>query len=293
MRIEIDENSGFCFGVRNAVAMAEKTLMEGEKLYSLGQIVHNDIEVERLHNIGLVTIDHEKFRKLKNSRVFIRAHGEPPEIYRIAKTNGITLIDATCPIVKQLQQKIRKIWQESKTRGGQIVIFGKPGHAEVIGLLGQTDNQAIVTDGETNIDKIDFTREIHIFSQTTMNVEAFNGTADKIKDKIKQHGIKEPERLLNVYNTICGQVSHRQPFLEKFAENHNVIIFVSGKESSNGRMLFDICKKKNPFSYFVSSPEDLKKEWFEGKKSAGICGATSTPKWLMKEVKDAIASFEI
>jgi len=293
MVVEIDENSGFCFGVRNAVEKAEKELLAGEKIYSLGQIVHNDMEIDRLSKLGLETINYDEFRKLRNCKVLIRAHGEPPETYKIAKENNITLIDATCPTVKKLQQKIRQKWEETKTKGGQVVIFGKSGHAEVLGLIGQTGNNAILTDGEINLDRIDFSREIHLFSQTTMNLEAYRALAEKIIEKIRASGTPNPENILKVYQTICTQVSHRQPHLENFARSHDVIIFVSGKESSNGKMLFSICKKVNPDSYFVSSPEEIKKEWFEGKNNAGICGATSTPGWLIKKVKEVISSFNV
>jgi len=293
MVIEIDENSGFCFGVRNAVETAEKALMAGEKIFSLGQIVHNDIEVERLSKMGLKTIDYDEFRRLRDCKVLIRAHGEPPETYRIAKENGITIIDATCPIVKRLQQKIRQTWEEIKIKGGQVVIYGKPGHAEVLGLIGQTDNNAILTDGEINLERIDFRKEIHLFSQTTMNPEAYEALAEKMRKKIKEYGAPDPGKLLTVHRTICTQVSHRQPHLESFARSHDIIIFVSGKESSNGKMLFSICKNVNPESYFVSSPGDIKKEWFIGKQKAGICGATSTPGWLIRKVSEVISSFNI
>ncbi|MGB4291426.1 MAG: 4-hydroxy-3-methylbut-2-enyl diphosphate reductase [Bacteroidales bacterium] len=293
MVIEIDENSGFCFGVRNAVETAEKALMAGEKIFSLGQIVHNDIEVERLSKMGLKTINYAEFRSLQDCKVLIRAHGEPPETYRIAKENGITLIDATCPIVKRLQQKIRQTWEETKIKGGQVVIYGKPGHAEVLGLIGQTDNNALLTDGEINLDRIDFSKKIHLFSQTTMNPEAYEALAEKMRKKIKEYGEPDPGKLLTVHRTICTQVSHRQPHLESFARSHDIIIFVSGKESSNGKMLFSICKNVNPESYFVSSPGDIKKEWFIGKQKAGICGATSTPGWLIRKVSEAISSFNI
>ncbi|MGQ9619917.1 MAG: 4-hydroxy-3-methylbut-2-enyl diphosphate reductase [Bacteroidales bacterium] len=293
MVIETDENSGFCFGVRNAVETAEKALLAGERIYSLGQIVHNDIEVERLHRLGLETIAYEQFCKLKNCKVLIRAHGEPPETYRIATENGITLIDATCPIVKKLQNKIKTTWEKIKGRGGQIIIYGKPGHAEVLGLTGQTENNAILTDGKINLDKPDYRKEIHLFSQTTMNTDSYNRLAESIRIRMKETGISEPDKFLIVHNTICAQVSCRQPLLKKFARAHDIIIFVSGRESSNGKMLYAVCKIVNPDSYFVSSSAEVRKEWFKGKKSAGICGATSTPGWLINEVKDVISSFVV
>ena len=270
--------------------MAEDALLSGEKLYSLGQIVHNDLEVDRLHKLGLQTIDYEQFRKLKNCRVLIRAHGEPPETYRIASENNITLIDATCPIVKKLQEKIRNTWVKLQEKSGELIIFGKPGHAEVLGLMGQTGNKATLTDGTINLDKIDYSKEIHLFSQTTMNYADYNHLAIRIIERIKENGITDSDHNLFVHHTICRQVRYLQPALKKFARSHDIIIFVSGKESSNGKVLFEICKNNNPESYFISSPAEIRREWFEGKKSAGICGATSTPKWLIHDVKDRIST---
>jgi len=292
MRIETDERSGFCFGVRNAVEAAEQALREGKKIYSLGQIVHNEQEVGRLHTLGLVTISHNQFRNLRDCTVLIRAHGEPPETYTFAKQNNITLIDATCPIVKRLQLRIGQIWNDLQSKGGTLVIFGKEGHAEVIGLMGQTGNQAILTDGKSNLEKIDYTREIHLFAQTTMNYSDYDTLAEKIRQNIIKTGNSKPDSLLHIHRTICGQVCNRQPALEKFARLHDVIIFVSGRESSNGKLLFKVCKDVNPDSYFVSSPEELKPEWFAGKNSAGICGATSTPGWLIDNVRQKIESFD-
>jgi 4-hydroxy-3-methylbut-2-enyl diphosphate reductase len=288
MVVEIDERSGFCFGVRNAVEIAEKALSRGEKVFSLGQIVHNDIEVERLYALGLESIDHEQFSSLRDCKVLIRAHGEPPETYYIAEKNNITIIEATCPIVRKLQLRIKNTWSETRKKGGQVVILGKFGHAEVVGLLGQTNNEAILTDGSENIDKIDFSKEIHLFSQTTMSNADYNKLAEKILEKMKEKGVVEPEKYLHVNRTICGQVSNRQPGLKEFSRKHDIIIFVSGRESSNGKMLFSICKSENPNTWFVSSPEEIKKEWFRGMKSAGVCGATSTPKWLIDNIKDTI-----
>lgn len=289
MRVKTDDRSGFCFGVKNAVEAAEEALRAGKKIYSLGQIVHNDQEVERLHELGLITINYDQFQYLHDSIVLIRAHGEPPETYRIAEQNNITLIDATCPIVKRLQWKIGQTWKELQPKGGSLVIYGKEGHAEVIGLMGQTGNEAILTDGKSNLEKIDYTREIHLFAQTTMNYSDYDNLAETIRQNII-HGGNNPDVLLHIHRTICGQVCNRQPALEKFAAGHDVIIFVSGRESSNGKMLYEVCKKINPYSYFVSSPEELKSEWFTGKSSAGICGATSTPQWLIEKVKQRIES---
>jgi len=290
MVVEVDERSGFCFGVQNAVEIAEEALMKGEKVFSLGPIVHNDIEVERLTSLGLKTVDHEQYHELRNCKVLIRAHGEPPETYYIAEKNNIQIIEATCPIVKKLQSRIKNTWLNTSLKEGQVVIFGKAGHAEVIGLMGQTNNQAILTDGEKNLDKIDYTREIHLFSQTTMGNAEYNRLAEKLRIRMTENGISDPDSHLHVNRTICGQVSNRQPGLRAFSKKHDVIIFVSGRDSSNGKMLFSICKSENPRSWFVSSPEEILKEWFSGVNSVGVCGATSTPKWLIDKVRDTILS---
>jgi 4-hydroxy-3-methylbut-2-enyl diphosphate reductase len=288
MKVEIDKKSGFCFGVRNAVEIAEKALMLGERVFSLGPIVHNDKEVERLSLLGLVSIDHEQFRKLRNCKVLVRAHGEPPETYSTAEKNNITIIEATCPIVKKLHSGIRETWEKFKKDNGQIVIFGKPGHAEVVGLLGQTDNEGILISNPSDTDKIDFSRPVALFSQTTMDLSEFNSVKKLIYNKMKEHGVLDPVQYLLVKNTVCGQVSNREPDLKAFARKHDIVIFVSGKESSNGRMLYSICKSVNPDTHFVSSSEEIEKSWFDGKRSAGICGATSTPKWLIENISDFV-----
>ena len=293
MVVEVDEKSGFCFGVQNAVEIAEEALSKGEKVYSLGHLVHNEIEVDRLHAMGLEDIDYEKFSRLSDCRVLIRAHGEPPEIYQIAGRNNITIIEATCPIVKKLQGRIKSTWLRSLEKGDQVVIFGKAGHPEVIGLMGQTGNKAILTDGEDNLDRIDFTRDIHLFAQTTMSNSGYNQLAARIKHKMIEAGIAEPENHLHFNRTICGQVSNRQPGIRVFAKKHDVIIFVSGRDSSNGKILFSLVKSENPHSWFISSPDELRKEWFEGKKSVGVSGATSTPKWLIDKVRDAILAYKL
>jgi 4-hydroxy-3-methylbut-2-enyl diphosphate reductase len=284
MEADIDTKSGFCFGVQNAVEIAEEALHRGEKVYSLGPIVHNDKEVERLSALGLVSIDHDEFIKLRDCKVLIRAHGEPPETYLTAEKNNITIIEATCPIVKRLQSNIKNTWLLSKEHGGQVVIFGKQGHAEVVGLLGQTQNEGILISGPEDLDKIDITRPVWLFSQTTMSVRDYRDFADSILDKMKKNGIHDPDRMIHINNTICGQVSNREPHLKQFAKEHDILVFVSGKESSNGKMLYSVCKKINPDTYFVSSPDEIDKSWFNGKKSAGICGATSTPKWLIEKI---------
>jgi len=290
MVVEIDERSGFCFGVKNAVEIAEEALSMGQQVFSLGPIVHNDIEVERLSKIGLVTINHEEFSRLKNCKVLIRAHGEPPETYATAVENNITIIEATCPIVKRLQSKIREKWIEAKKNEGQIVIYGKSGHAEVVGLLGQTDNEAILVNSIEDLNKVDLSGEVHLFSQTTMSVKEYNNLADAIILKKRKMGVADTKTHVHKHNTICGQVSNRQPRLQEFVKKHDVIIFVSGRESSNGKMLYEVCKKENQNTWFVSSPDEIKPEWFLNKKSVGICGATSTPKWLIDKMKETITS---
>lgn len=290
MIVEIDKQSGFCFGVQNAVAIAEKALLRGEQVFSLGPIVHNDKEVERLSALGLASINHEEFLKLRNCKVLIRAHGEPPETYIIAQKNNITIIEATCPIVKRLQSKIKETWLKTKKGNGQVIIFGKPGHAEVIGLLGQINNEGILVSGPEDFKKIDVTRQLYIFSQTTMSVKEYQNLTDILRRKMEENGVPDPDKNLIINKTICGQVSNREPHLKAFAKKHDTIIFVSGKESSNGKMLYSVCKNINPDTHFVSSPEEIDKLWFKGKKSVGICGATSTPKWLIENIRDIISN---
>jgi 4-hydroxy-3-methylbut-2-enyl diphosphate reductase len=290
MLVEIDKRSGFCFGVQNAVEIAEKALLRGEKVFSLGPIVHNDMEVERLASLGLVSINHEEFSKLRDCKVLIRAHGEPPATYIIAEKNNIMIIEATCPIVKKLQSRIKDTWKKADEIHGQVVIFGKSGHAEVVGLLGQTEAEGILISGPDDLDKIDVTRPVALFSQTTMSVKEYENIAYLIRQKMTEKGARNTDELLQVNNTICGQVSNREPHLRAFAKKHDVLIFVSGKESSNGKMLYSVCKNVNSETYFISSPDEIRKEWFIGKRSAGVCGATSTPKWLIERVYDILLS---
>ena len=290
MVVEIDRQSGFCFGVQNAVEIAEKALLNGEKVFSLGPIVHNDKEVDRLSSLGLVSINLEEFEKLKNCKVLIRAHGEPPETYKIAEENNLTIIEATCPIVKRLQSKIRETWLRTKEGAGQVVIFGKPGHAEVVGLLGQINNEGILVSGPDDFSKIDISKPVYLFSQTTMSVKEYSNLSDILRTKMEEKGIFEPGKSLVINKTICGQVSNREPHLKTFAKKHDTIIFVSGSESSNGKMLYSVCKNVNTDTHFVSSPDEIDKSWFTGKKSVGICGATSTPKWLIENIHDIISN---
>jgi 4-hydroxy-3-methylbut-2-en-1-yl diphosphate reductase len=289
MVVEIDRQSGFCFGVQNAVEIAEKALARGEKVFSLGPIVHNDKEVERLSTLGLVSIDHREFQELYNCKVLIRAHGEPPETYITAEKNNITIIEATCPIVKRLQSKIKDTWSTIKDGNGQVVLFGKAGHAEVVGLLGQIHNEGILVTGPADIEKIDVTKPVYLFSQTTMSVREYESFRDILWAKMQEKGVTDPDRNLIINKTICGQVSNREPHLKAFAKKHDVVVFVSGRESSNGKMLYSVCRKVNPDTHFVSSPEELDLSWFKGKTSVGICGATSTPKWLIENIRDIIS----
>ena len=288
MKVEIDDKSGFCFGVRNAVEIAEKALNENKKVYSLGPIVHNDMEVRRLADIGLISINYDEFSKLKNSKVLIRAHGEPPETYRIAKQNNIEIIEATCPIVKKLQSQIKQARKKPSENGSQVVIFGKPKHAEVIGLLGQINNEGILVTNPFDLSELDFTKPITLFSQTTMSVSGYLSVIEAIHAKYKENGIDNPETMLTVNNTICRHVSDREPHLKHFAKTHDVVIFVSGNESSNGKMLYQVCKSVNSDTYFVVREDDLNIKWFENKHTVGICGATSTPKWLIEKIKEAV-----
>lgn len=283
MKIEIDNNSGFCFGVVNAIQLAEKELENNDILYCLGDIVHNSAEVNRLKSKGLVTINHEQFRNLKNCKVLLRAHGEPPETYEIAKKNNIRLIDASCPVVLKLQNNIKLGFDEFLKKGGQVVIYGKEGHAEVNGLVGQTNGKAIVIGGINDLYKIDFSKPVNLFSQTTKSIEGFYEIQNEIKNRmIASQGNGDIDFVTN--DTICRQVSHRQPKLRAFVKKHDIVIFVSGNKSSNGRMLFQVCQAENPNTFFVSEKSELQKAWFNEVKSVGVCGATSTPRWLMENV---------
>ncbi|MDP4222540.1 MAG: 4-hydroxy-3-methylbut-2-enyl diphosphate reductase [Bacteroidota bacterium] len=290
MVVETDRRSGFCFGVRNAVEIAEEALLRGEKVFSLGPIVHNDKEVERLASLGLVSVDHDQFRNLSDCNILIRAHGEPPETYSIAQKNNIRIIEATCPIVKKLQSRIRETWLKTKEDGGQVVIFGKPGHAEVVGLLGQANNEGILVADENDLGKVDVARPVYLFSQTTMGVTDYRKIRNLIYNRMKDLGVLDPDKYFRINNTICGQVSNREPHLKAFAMKHDAIIFVSGKESSNGKMLYSVCKSVNPETHFVSSADEIRKDWFLNKNSVGVCGATSTPKWLIEQIGDYISN---
>ena len=280
MIIEIDQNSGFCFGVVNAIEKAEETLAKDKTLYCIGDIVHNNIEVDRLRDQGLKTISHDEFEKLSNTKVLFRAHGEPPLSYKKAKENNIELIDASCPVVLNLQKKIKKTFLELKKEDGQILIYGKKGHAEVNGLVGQTEGEAIVIEFVEDLKKVGFEKPVTLFSQTTKTISGFKEITDVLKLKCQNK--------LKINDTICRKVSNRMPNIREFAKKHDVIIFVSGKKSSNGKLLFDVCKQENKQSYFVSHPNEVETTWFSEAKSIGISGATSTPSWLMKQIAENI-----
>lgn len=284
MKIEIDEGSGFCFGVTTAIKKAEEELATGSELYCLGDIVHNGMECERLHNMGLKTINHDEFAMLHDKKVLLRAHGEPPSTYLEAQANGIEIIDATCPVVLQLQRRIKR--QYDANPEAQIVIFGKNGHAEVLGLVGQTDQKAIVIEHADEACRLDFSRDIYLYSQTTKSLDEFHAIIDYIQAHIS------PEATFKSFDTICRQVANRMPNICSFATKHDLILFVSGRKSSNGKVLFNACKAKNPHTYLIEGPEEIDPAWLPGAESIGICGATSTPKWLMEKVATALTHYD-
>ncbi len=278
IKVEIDEGSGFCFGVVTAIHKAEEELAKGVTLYCLGDIVHNSREVERLKTMGLITINHEEFKQLHNAKVLLRAHGEPPETYAIARENNIEIIDATCPVVLRLQKRIKQEYQEKDAEEKQIVIYGQNGHAEVLGLVGQTTGKAIVIEKLEEAKELDFSKNIRLYSQTTKSLDEFWEIVDYIKVHIS------PSATFEYYDTICRQVANRMPNLRKFAASHDLIFFVSGKKSSNGKMLFSECLKVNPNSHLIDNAEEIDNSLLHGISSIGVCGATSTPKWLMEQI---------
>jgi 4-hydroxy-3-methylbut-2-enyl diphosphate reductase len=290
MEVTIDVNSGFCFGVVFAIQMAEDELNQSGSLYCLGDIVHNNMEVERLEAKGLKIINHEQFAQLSNTKVLIRAHGEPPETYRTAIENNIELIDASCPVVLKLQNRIRNGYEH--VGEGQIVVYGKEGHAEVNGLVGQTNGRAIIVESVDDLDKLDYSKPIQFFSQTTQPTEGFRQMRAEIERRIAKAGGDNPLQLES-NDTLCRQVSNREPQLREFAAAHDVILFVAGKKRSNGWVLYNVCKEINPNSFFVSSWDEVNLDWFETESRIGICGATSTPMWLMEEIASNLKSSEI
>lgn len=282
MEVRIDERAGYCFGVVKAIGAAENELSQSGALYCLGDIVHNSAEVERLKNHGLHVIDHETFNRLSNCKVLIRAHGEPPQTYRVARERGITLVDATCPIVLALQDRIRRGYEEMCSIGGQIVIFGKPGHAEVIGLNGQTEGTAIIVSREDDLSQIDFSRPIRLYSQTTKSRDEYRRLIANIEKQL-------PDKADFVaYDTVCNRVANRAKELEAFATSVDLLLFVAGANSSNGHYLYEYCRKVQPQTYLISGPDDVDPAWVRSVESIGISGATSTPRWLMEEVANRL-----
>ena len=279
LSIEIDAGSGFCFGVTTAIKKAEEELASGQTLYCLGDIVHNGMECDRLRQMGLVTINHQQMEQLHNVKVLLRAHGEPPETYELAHRNNIEIIDATCPVVLQLQKRIKERWKEHTA---QIVIFGKKGHAEVLGLVGQTEGNAIVIENVDEVMRLDFSRDIYLFSQTTKSLDEFHRIIDYIQSHIA------PTANFKSFDTICRSVANRMPSISRFASRHDLILFVCGRKSSNGRVLFNECLRVNPNSHQIEGPDEIDRSWLKDIHSVGICGATSTPKWLMEQCSDAI-----
>jgi 4-hydroxy-3-methylbut-2-enyl diphosphate reductase len=295
IQIEIDEGSGFCFGVTTAIKKAEEELkvqsskfnVQRPSLYCLGDIVHNGMECERLKDMGLITINHDDLRELHDVKVLLRAHGEPPETYELARRNNIEIIDATCPVVLQLQKRIKKQYDESRKEEGvihipQIVIFGKKGHAEVLGLVGQTQSNAIVIENFDEVKRLDFSRDIYLYSQTTKSLDEYH----RIIEYIQQH--IAPEATFRSFDTICRSVANRMPNISQFAARHDLILFVCGRKSSNGKVLYNECLRVNPNTHLVEDAQEIEPAWLEGIQSVGICGATSTPRWLMEQCRDAI-----
>ncbi len=282
MEIEIDKGSGFCFGVTTAISKAEEELSTAENLYCLGDIVHNGKECERLRKMGLITVGHDALNQLSDVKMLLRAHGEPPSTYKLANLRNIHLIDATCPVVLNLQKKIKRDYDADMSHTQQIVIYGKNGHAEVVGLVGQTNGNAIVIECLDDAKLLDFSRSIRLYSQTTMSLEGFNEIVNYIKEHIS------PSASFFYYDTICRQVANRISNIRDFAEKHDVVLFVCGKKSSNGKVLYNECRSVNIRTYIIDDPEEIDYEWLEGVSTIGVCGATSTPKWLMEECRDAI-----
>ena len=295
LNIEIDNGSGFCFGVTTAIQKAEEELARGNKLYCLGDIVHNGMECERLREMGLITINHDEMAQLHDAKVLLRAHGEPPETYELARQNNIEIIDATCPVVLQLQKRIKRQYDsnnqpespsQSVKSAAQIVIFGKKGHAEVLGLVGQTHSNAIVIEHFDEVSQLDFSRDIYLYSQTTKSLDEFHRIIEYIQEHIS------PNATFKSFDTICRSVANRMPNISQFASRHDLILFVCGRKSSNGKVLFEECRRINPNTHLIEGPAEINPQWLENIKTVGICGATSTPKWLMEQCRDAISGME-
>ena len=275
LKIEIDNGSGFCFGVTTAIEKAEEELSKGNTLYCLGDIVHNGMECERLRQMGLITINHQEMSQLHDVKVLLRAHGEPPETYELARRNNIEIIDATCPVVLKLQQRIKKQYED-------IVIFGKKGHAEVLGLVGQTGGKAIVVESLDDVRRLDFSHDIFLYSQTTKSLDEFHRIIEYIQTHIS------PKATFKSFDTICRSVANRMPNISQFASRHDLILFVCGRKSSNGKVLYNECLRVNPNSHLIEGPEEIDPQWLENIETIGICGATSTPKWLMEQCEERV-----
>lgn len=284
--IEIDEHSGFCFGVTTAIKKAEEELSKGEVLYCLGDIVHNSKECERLHKMGLITIDRQAYAELHDAKVLLRAHGEPPVTYEIAKQNNLELIDATCPVVLKLQQRIKQKWESTKEEKRQIVIYGQRGHAEVLGLVGQTHGEAIVVENIDQLDKISTDKNTYIYSQTTKSLDGYTRIVDAVRTTVSGN------RQIEYYDTVCRQVANRMEKISDFAKSKELIFFVCGRKSSNGKILFNECKRVNENSHLIEGAKEINLALTDGVSSIGICGATSTPKWLMEECKQIILNYK-
>ena len=283
IQIEIDNGSGFCFGVTTAITKAEEELAQGETLYCLGDIVHNGMECERLRQMGLITINHEDMKNLHDVKVLLRAHGEPPATYELARQNNIEIIDATCPVVLKLQKRIKEQYEQGV---GQIVIFGKKGHAEVLGLVGQTESTAIVIENFDEVKKLDFSRDIYLYSQTTKSLDEFHRIISYIQSHISS------EATFRSFDTICRSVANRMPNISQFATRHDLILFVCGRKSSNGKVLYNECLRVNPNTHLIEGPGEIEPDWLNNIETVGICGATSTPKWLMEQCRDKLLNIE-
>ena len=283
IQIEIDNGSGFCFGVTTAIKKAEEELAQGGTLYCLGDIVHNGMECERLRQMGLITINHDDLKNLHDVKVLLRAHGEPPATYELARQNNIEIIDATCPVVLKLQNRIK---QQYECGAAQIVIFGKKGHAEVLGLVGQTESSAIVIENFDEVEKLDYSRDIFLYSQTTKSLDEFHRIIDYIQSHISEGATFQS------FDTICRSVANRMPNISQFASRHDLILFVCGRKSSNGKVLYNECLRVNPNTHLIEGPDEIDPAWLKGIETVGICGATSTPKWLMEQCRDKLLSMD-
>lgn len=284
MVVEIDPRSGFCFGVVKAIEAAEQLLARSPELYCIGDIVHNGQEVERLQRLGMHVVEPHDLPSLAGRPALIRAHGEPPSTYALAQAHGVHLTDATCPVVLRLQQRVKSAWQRTLSTGGMVLIYGKRGHAEVIGIVGQTDGQAVVVEHPADIEALSLPHHVELFAQTTMEPQRYQALANEVRSRMSN------ANELTVHDTICKQVANRRSELARFAAEHHVVVFVGGRKSSNAKTLFETCQQANPRSHFVSQPADLQPEWFANAQLVGICGATSTPQWLMEHVAQAIQS---